>query len=197
MTNSSSDVAFSPSVKAQQERRGSRRHYTGADFETEVTSDLAAFLEQIDTAFLSTVNAAGQPYAQHRGGPKGFIRALDRQNLGFADLEGNRQYVTLGNLEDSERAFLILMDYETRRRVKLWGRAWVVEGDGDLLARLAWSGMPKANRAILFKVEAWDVNCPRHIPRKIDAEEAERQMSLLVEENRRLRRLLAAHSISE
>jgi len=185
-----SDLAFSPTVKAEQEKRGSRRHYARADFRSGISAELELFLEAIDTAFLCTVNADGQPYAQHRGGPKGFIRALDRQTLGFADLEGNRQYVTLGNLQDEARAFLFLMDYERRRRVKLWGQAHVVEDDETLLRRLRWDGMPYSNRAILFTVKAWDANCPAHIPRKLDAESAEGRIAALEAENRRLRALL-------
>ena len=170
----SSDVAFSPSVKAVQTRRGSRQGYEKVEqrggFETEVTADLAAFLSVIDTAFLATASAAGQPYAQHRGGPKGFIKIVDAKTIGFADFKGNRQYISTGNLAENERAFLILMDYTQRRRVKLWGRARVVDDDPDLLARL----MPqdyaaKPDQVILFTIDAWDVNCPQHIPRMIAA----------------------------
>ena len=170
----SSDVAFTPSVKAVQTRRRSRAAYAEMEarggFRTEITPDLVDFLSEIDTAYLATANAAGQPYAQHRGGPKGFIRQVDERTLGFTDYAGNRQYITTGNLADNDRAFLFLMDYANRRRVKIWGRARVVEDDPALLARL----MPEGYRArgeqvILFEVEAWDSNCPQHIPRKLDA----------------------------
>lgn len=207
MPEPSSDIAFSASVKAIQERRGSRAAYAKAEarggFNVEITPDLVDFLAEIDTAYLATANTAGQPYAQHRGGPKGFIKALDARTLGFADFAGNRQYVTLGNLgnlAENDRAFLFLMDYENRRRVKLWGRAKVVENDAALIEKL----MPKEYRArpeqaILFTVEAWDVNCPRHIPRKIDADEANaifarhtEQIAALTIENDRLREALSA-----
>lgn len=196
-----SDVAFTPSVKAEQERRGSRAAYArmerGDGWETRVTPDLAAFLAERDSLYLGTASAAGQPYIQHRGGPPGFVRVLDEHSLGFADYGGNRQYITLGNLAENDRAFLFFMDYELRRRIKVWGRARVVEGDADLLARLApeRSG-PRAERAIVFDVEAWDVNCPKHIPQKLDAaavkaalEERESRIRALEEENRRLRAL--------
>ena len=128
--NPSSDIAFSPRVKALQEQRGSRSAYARIEarggFRTAITPDLVAFLAEVDTAFLATSNAEGQPYAQHRGGPAGFIRALDEHTLGFADFSGNRQYITAGNLEENDRAFLFLIDYAHRRRVKLWGRARVV-----------------------------------------------------------------------
>src|SRR5262245_58080845 len=117
MDNVSSDVAFTPSVKAIQQRRGSRASYAKMEmrggFRTAVTADLAAFLAQVDSAVLSTVNASGQPYAQHRGGPKGFIRVIDDKTLAFADYRGNRQYITLGNLAENNRAFLLLIDYAT------------------------------------------------------------------------------------
>ena len=172
----SSDIAFTPNVKAIQARRGSREAYAKIEarggFKTKITPDLIAFLTEIDTAYLATANAAGQPYVQHRGGPKGFIRSLDETTLGFADYAGNRQYITLGNLAENDQAFLFLMDYAHRRRVKIWGRARIVEADPELISRL----MPAdyrahAEQAILFDVKAWDVNCPRHIPQKLDAGE--------------------------
>ncbi len=170
----SSDIAFTPAVKAIQIRRRSRDQYARMEahggFHTAVTEDLAAFLAEIDTAYLATANRDGQPYAQHRGGPKGFIRALDDHTIGFADFAGNRQYVTLGNLAENDKAFLFLMDYAHRRRVKLWGRARVVEDDPALLAKLMPEGYrARPEQAILFTVEAWDVNCPQHIQQKFGA----------------------------
>jgi len=141
-------------------------------FQTKLTPDLIAFLTEVDTAYLGTANAAGQPYVQHRGGPKGFICALDETTLGFADYAGNRQYITLGNLAENDQAFLFLMDYAHRRRIKVWGRARVVEANPELISRLMPRGYPaRAEQAILFQVKAWDVNCPRYIPQKLDAAE--------------------------
>jgi uncharacterized protein len=169
----SSDIAFTPAVKAVQTARGSRGTYARMEarggFRTGATDDLADFLAEVDTAFIATATAEGQPYAQHRGGPKGFIRLLDERTLGFADYSGNRQYVTTGNLAENDRAFLFLMDYAHRRRIKVWGRAEVSQ-DPEVIARL----MPEDYRArpeqaILFRIEAWDVNCPQHIPQKFDA----------------------------
>ena len=176
MSTPASDIAFTPAVKAVQVRRGSRKAYAAREasggFQTSVSPDLVAFLAEVDTAYLATASAAGQPYAQHRGGPKGFIRVIDDRTLGFADYRGNRQYVTLGNLSENDRAFLFLMDYAHRRRVKVWGRARVVENDPALIEKLMPDGYAaRPEQAILFEVEAWDVNCPQHIPQKIDAAE--------------------------
>lgn len=169
-----SDIAFTPTVKALQAERGSRASYAKMEeqggFRTTITEDLVEFLAGVDTAYLATSNAAGQPYAQHRGGPKGFIRVVGARTLAFADYAGNKQYVSTGNLADNDKAFLFLMDYAHRRRIKIWGRARVVSDDPALIAKL----MPEHYRArpeqaILFDVEAWDVNCPQHIPQKLDA----------------------------
>jgi predicted pyridoxine 5'-phosphate oxidase superfamily flavin-nucleotide-binding protein len=199
MTAPSSDIAFTARVKAIQSERGSRANYAGMEkrggFRTELTEDLAQFLARVDTAFLATANAAGQPYAQHRGGPKGFIRILGAKTLGFADYKGNRQYISTGNLAENDRAFLFLMDYAHRRRVKLWGRAHVTD-DPQVVAALMPAGYDaKPEQAILFEVEAWDINCPQHIPQKIDAGDIEHvllqlqaRIANLEEENAALRR---------
>jgi predicted pyridoxine 5'-phosphate oxidase superfamily flavin-nucleotide-binding protein len=170
----SSDIAFTPAVKALQTEHGSRRTYARMEetggFRTEITSGLIDFLAGVDTAYLATANASGQPYAQHRGGPKGFIRHLGGATLGFADYAGNQQYVSAGNLSENDKAFLFLMDYAHRRRIKLWGRARIVADDPALVAQLMPEGYrARPERVILFDVEAWDVNCPQHIPQKIDA----------------------------
>jgi predicted pyridoxine 5'-phosphate oxidase superfamily flavin-nucleotide-binding protein len=171
--NPSSDIAFSPAVKTLQTEHGSRQTYARMEetggFRTEISSGLIDFLAGVDTAYLATASASGQPYAQHRGGPKGFIRHLGGATLGFADYLGNRQYVSAGNLSENDRAFLFLMDYANRRRIKLWGRARVV-ADPALIAQLMPDGYrARPEQAILFDVDAWDVNCPQHIPQKIDA----------------------------
>lgn len=174
MRRYSSDVAFSDAVKAVQTARGSRAAYArveqGGGFATEVDDRLRAFLAEIDTGFLATASADGQPYVQHRGGPKGFIRALDEHTLGFVDFVGNRQYVSTGNLAENDRVCLFLIDYAHRRRVKVWGRARVVEASDDLLAKLVSPGSrARVEQVVLITVEAWDVNCPQHIPQKLDA----------------------------
>lgn len=170
----SSDIAFTPTVKAIQARKGSRGGYAhmedGGGFRTEIDPALAAFIGEQTSFFLATANAEGQPYIQHRGGPAGFIRILDKSTLAFADFRGNRQYITQGNLSENPRAYIFLIDYVNRRRIKIWGEARVVEDDPALIAAL----MPKdykakPEQAILFKITAWDSNCPQHIPMKFDA----------------------------
>lgn len=170
----SSDVAFTKSVKAVQTRKGSRRAYArmeqGGSWETLVTPALAEFIEAQTSAFLATANAEGQPYIQHRGGPAGFLRVLDDRTIAFADFVGNRQFVTVGNLAENARAHLFLIDYNHRQRVKIWGRARVVEDDSALTARLMPAGYAaQAAHVIVFDVVAWDSNCPRHIPRRLEA----------------------------
>jgi predicted pyridoxine 5'-phosphate oxidase superfamily flavin-nucleotide-binding protein len=171
MSGYTSDVAFSPAVKAWQEKMGSRAGYARMEqkggWKDGVTPDLAAFLAERDSFYLATASTEGQPYIQHRGGPKGFLRVLDEHTLAFADFAGNRQYISAGNLSENDRAQIFLMDYANRQRIKIWGRARVVEDDPALLERLAdpaYKGRPE--RAIVFEIAAWDVNCPQHITRR-------------------------------
>jgi predicted pyridoxine 5'-phosphate oxidase superfamily flavin-nucleotide-binding protein len=169
-----SDVAFTPAVKAVQQRKGSRAAYArmeeGGSWETGITPELREFIASQTSVFLATANRAGQPYIQHRGGPPGFLRVLDDQTIGFVDYVGNRQYITLGNLADNSKAHLFLIDYAHRRRVKLWGEAQVVEGDDELTRRLMPEGYKaRTSQVILFKVTAWDANCPQHIPQRLEA----------------------------
>ncbi len=170
----SSDVAFTPSVKALQARKGSRHAYQRMEekgsWQTGITPELAAFIEAQTSAFLATANAEGQPYIQHRGGPAGFLRVLDEQTIGFADFVGNRQYITQGNLAVNPRAQLFLIDFAHRRRIKVWGTARVVEGDDALTARLMPAGYKaRPEQVILFTVSAWDTNCSQHIPQRFEA----------------------------
>jgi|SRR5882724_4677010 len=170
----SSDVAFTPTVKAVQARKGSRHGYEKMEkrgsWETVITPDLAAFIGAQTSVFLATANAEGQPYIQHRGGPAGFLRVLDDKTIAFVDFAGNRQYITQGNLADNPKAYLFLIDYAHRRRIKIWGEARVVEGAGALLARLMPEGYKaRPEQVILFTVAAWDSNCPQHIPQRFEA----------------------------
>lgn len=198
MTRPPSDAAFSASVKAEQTRRGARDHYRRMEetrgWPETITSDLAGFVSGVRSFYLGTASAAGQPYIQHRGGPAGFLCVLDERTLGFADYRGNRQYITLGNLAENPQAFVFLMDYARRVRIKLWGTARVVEGDHALLARVGQVASAAPERAILFRVATWDRNCAQHIPRLLPAEPVEEvvaaleaRVAALEAENARLR----------
>ena len=169
----SSDVGFTSAVKAIQSRKGSREAYARVEerggWRTEIDDDLAAFIGEQTSFFLATASAAGQPYIQHRGGPAGFIRILDKTTLAFADFAGNRQYITQGNLSENPKAYIFLIDYVHRRRIKIWGEAKVIEDDPALVASLMPRGYKaRPEQAILFTVKAWDMNCPQHIPQKLD-----------------------------
>ncbi len=173
-----SDVAFSDSVKAVQKRLGSRKSYarleTGDGWETTISPDLGAFIGEQTSFFMATASAAGQPYIQHRGGPKGFLRVVDEHTLAFADFRGNRQYVTMGNLAENAKVCLFLIDYVHRQRVKVWGEARVVEDDPGLVAKLVVPGYEaRPERAIVVSVATWDANCPQHIPVRFDAADVE------------------------
>lgn len=168
-----SDVAFTPAVKAIQARKGSREAYAHVEqrgWRTEVDENLAAFLGEANSFYLATASADGQAYIQHRGGPKGFLKVLDKQTLAFADYAGNRQYLTQGNLSENPKAYIFVMDYAHRRRVKIWGEARVVEDDAALVQSLFPKGYKaRPEQVVLFKIAAWDTNCPQHIPQKFDA----------------------------
>jgi len=168
-----SDVAFTPAVKAIQTRKGSRDAYAQAErrgWRTEIDENLAGFLGEANSFYLATSSADGQPYIQHRGGPKGFVKVLDSNTIAFADFSGNRQYSTQGNLSENRKAYIFVMDYAHRRRVKLWGEARMVDDDPPLLQSLTPRGYrARPEQVILFKIAAWDTNCPQHIPQKFDA----------------------------
>jgi predicted pyridoxine 5'-phosphate oxidase superfamily flavin-nucleotide-binding protein len=193
---------FTPAAQQAQAERGSARAYErrlAEGFPDKVTPELAQFIAGLDMAFLATATADGAPYIQHRGGPKGFIKVIDEKTLGFADYRGNRQYITLANLSENDRAFLFLLDPARRQRIKLWGKARVVENDPALIEKLFDAGYKaKPERAILFDIEAWDVNCSQHIVARFTEAELEEafaavagKIAELEAENARLRALLA------
>jgi predicted pyridoxine 5'-phosphate oxidase superfamily flavin-nucleotide-binding protein len=170
----SSDVAFTPAVKAIQARKGSRDAYARVEqnggWRTGIDENLAAFLADTNSFYMATATADGQPYIQHRGGPEGFIKILDKNTIAFADYSGNRQYITQGNLTENPKAHIFVMDYAHRRRVKIWGEARVVDDDPALLKSLMPAGYKaRPEQVIIFKIAAWDTNCPQHIPQKFDA----------------------------
>jgi uncharacterized protein len=178
MSSNPAQVIFPPSARAAQERLGSRelqqRRERAGGFQARVNQRLIAFLGRVDSIFIATATGDGQPYIQHRGGPKGFLKALGPSTLGFADFAGNRQYITVGRLSENSAVCLFLIDYAQPARVKVWGHASVVDNDQALLARVADPAYPaRVERAILIEIDAWDINCRQHIPRKIAAEDVE------------------------
>jgi len=200
MTNTS--IVFTPAAQKAQAERGSARAYAARvaeGFPDTVTPELAQFIAEQDTVFLGTASADGAPYIQHRGGPKGFIKVVDDRTLGFADYRGNRQYITLANLSENDRAYLFLLDPARKQRIKIWGRARVVEDDAALVEKLFDAGYKaKPERAILFTIEAWDVNCSQHIVTRYTEAQLEdgfadvrRHVAALEAENARLRAQLA------
>jgi hypothetical protein len=200
MNNAS--IVFTPAAQKAQAERGSARAYAGRvaeGFPDTVTPELAKFIAEQDTAFLGTASADGAPYIQHRGGPKGFIKVIDDRTLGFADYRGNRQYITLANLSENDRAYLFLLDPARKQRIKIWGRARVVEDDAALVEKLFDAGYKaKPERAILFTIEAWDVNCSQHIVTRYTEAQLEngfadlrRHVAALEAENANLRAQLA------
>lgn len=187
-----SDIAFTPTVKALQALKGSRRAYARMEeaggWAVDIDDDLAGFIAGQRSFYLATANTEGQPYIQHRGGPPGFLHVLGPRTLAFADVAGNRQFISVGNLADNPKVHLFLMDYRNRQRVKVWGTAKVVEGDAELLAKLAMPGGGKPERAIVIDVAAWDANCPQHIPVLLEAEAVK---ALLDAKDRRIAELEA------
>ena len=186
-----SDVAFTPTVKAIQQRKGSRANYermeTGRGWSTTITPDLADFIAAQTSVFLGTASADGQPYIQHRGGPPGFLRVLDERTIAFADYRGNRQYISQGNLADNPQAFLFLIDYAHRQRIKIWGEARVVEDDPQLVQSLMPEGYKaRPEQAFILAVSAWDSNCPQHIPQRFEAADV---AAALAERDRRIEEL--------
>jgi predicted pyridoxine 5'-phosphate oxidase superfamily flavin-nucleotide-binding protein len=192
----SSDIAFTPAVKAVQSRKGSRETYARVEergWRTEIDENLAAFLADVNSFYFATASAAGQPYIQHRGGPKGFIKVLDKNTLAFADYSGNRQYISLGNLSENNQAYIFVMDYAHRHRVKLWGEARVVDDDPALLKSLMPQGYKaRPEQVILFRISAWDTNCPQHIPQKFDSADVAAALSARDERIAELEAELAA-----
>ncbi len=166
------DIAFTPAVKAAQERKGSRAIYVGMEMGEAIDENLAAFIGQVRSFYLATASKDSQPYIQHRGGPPGFLHVVGARQLAFADFKGNRQFITTGNLAENPKAYIFLMDYAHRQRIKIWGTVRVIEGDTGLEQRLMPEGYSaRAEQVILFDVEAWDSNCPQHIPQMFHADD--------------------------
>lgn len=179
MDKPASDVAFTPSVKAIQDRKGSRAAYRRMEqsggWQKEISDDLATFIADQRSFFIATVSSDGAPYIQHRGGPRGFLQVIGPSTLAFVDFKGNRQFITQGNLTDNPKAHIFLIDYANRQRIKIWGEARIVEDDVQLIEQYKPQDYnARVEQVVVFEISAWDVNCPQHIPRLYDAEDVER-----------------------
>ena len=183
MTRPTSDVAFTPSVKAFQTRFGSRTAYARMEarggFPQDLDDEVEGFIAAQRSFFLATASADGQPYIQHRGGPPGFLRVVGPRTLAFADYRGNKQFISIGNLADNPKVHLFLIDYAARARVKIWGTARVVETPAEVaaLALGVIADGAHVERAIVIDIEAWNENCPQHIPVRIEAEDVARALA--------------------
>lgn len=171
-----SEVAFTAAVKARQTRHGSRAGYASFEarrgWEAKVTPVLAEFIAAQTSFYIATANAEGQPYIQHRGGAPGFLHILDEQTLAFADYAGNQQYITAGNLDENPKAQLFLMDYARAQRIKIWGEAFVIDDDAASRHTLSErAALARGERVIVFKIKAWDANCPKYIPKLLPIDE--------------------------
>jgi hypothetical protein len=201
MAHTFGSLVFTPVVQALQERYGSRRQY--AKLEKTATADRLGpdeteFIQERDSFYMATVGSNGWPYIQHRGGPKGFLKVIDERTVAFADFLGNKQFISVGNLTTDNRVALILVDYPRQARLKILGRAELVEGE----ARREWIARVRdpaykavVERALVIRIEAFDWNCPQHITPRFTAEEirealapVEARMRELEQENERLRK---------
>lgn len=170
-----SEIAFTDTVKSIQKREGSRDIYAHMEqrgsWHDTVTRELADFIAQRDSFYIATVNSEGQPYIQHRGGPKGFLKVIDNKKIGFADFSGNRQYISYGNITDNNKVCLFLMDYPNRKRIKIWGTATII-AEKELINQLTVAGYNAVpERAFLIHIDAWDINCPKYITQRYTMEE--------------------------
>ena len=174
-----SEIAYTAEVKAAQEERGSRASYRRMEdrgdpgpWRDSVTPELAEFIGERDALYLGTASKSGQPYVQFRGGPKGFLKVLDEHTLAMADFAGNAQYISLGNLRENNKAYIFLMDYPNRSRVKIWGTAEFVEDDPELLKSLVDPGYrARPERVLRFHLKAWSPNCEQHIKQRFTVDE--------------------------
>ncbi|NEQ27388.1 MAG: pyridoxamine 5'-phosphate oxidase family protein [Microcoleus sp. SIO2G3] len=191
------EIAFTPEVQTAQTQRGSRQTYekyiaNGPASDT-ISPKIEEFIAQLEGFYLGTVSSNGYPYIQFRGGPSGFLKVLGEKTLGFADFSGNVQYITVGNLSGNDKAFLFLMDYRHRKRIKIWGRAEYMEGDSQWLEQLRMPSYPaEVERSILFHVEAISENCPQHIPIRYSQTEVEAMMAPLQARIAKLEQQLSA-----
>ena len=170
MSRAFTQIAFSPAVKAAQMRYGSRElgelTENREPARDRLNADLAAYIGAADSFFIGTASRDGWPHVQHRGGPPGLLKVLDDRTLAFADFAGNKQYITTVNLSENDRVMLFIIDYERGRRLKIWGRARIIDDDSALFRRTNDPDYPaEVERVIRIDIKAWDFNCHQHFPK--------------------------------
>ncbi|HYP13873.1 MAG TPA: pyridoxamine 5'-phosphate oxidase family protein [Bryobacteraceae bacterium] len=194
-------IIFTPAIKALQEKYGSRRQYERKERNSSSPDRLgpeeSLFIAERDSFYMATVGATGWPYVQYRGGPKGFLKVVDDQTIGFADFRGNKQFISTGNLATDNRVALIMVDYAFQARLKLLGRAEIFSGEAarEWIERLREPGYQAViERAYIIRVEAFSWNCPQHIQQRFTADQIrdvlepyELRLRELEEENKELR----------
>ena len=198
-------ISFTESVKAAQSLYGSRERNQAFELADDPRDELSEFetefIEARDSFYQATISENGWPYVQHRGGPAGFLRVLDKQTIGYADFSGNKQYLSVGNLNANPRISMILMDYANRRRLKLWGTVRIVHESEypEIIARLEVpSYRARVERGIIIHIEAIEWNCPQHITRRYSQSELDRIVKPLIEEINLLRKNgIESHSHNE
>lgn len=197
MPNAFAPITFTDSVKTAQTKYGSRENNLRFELSDDPRNELGSleteFIETRDSFFMATISENGWPYVQHRGGPIGFLKVLDSRTIGFADFKGNRQYLSVGNLNANPRVSLILLDYPNRRRLKIWGTARIIheEDDAKTLSHITMpSYQARVERGVLIKIQAMEWNCPQHITVRYSETEVDRLVEPLLEENRLLREQL-------
>lgn len=205
MARAFAELTFTESVRKLQEKAGSAEKYgaflqDGAQANDRLGVGEAEFIQARDGFYQATVSKNGWPYVQYRGGERGFVKVLGKKTIAYADLRGNRQYLSAGNLADNAKISLIFMDYANRRRLKVWGRAELaaIEGDDGLAEMLMSEGhAAKAERVVVISVEAFDWNCPAHIVQRFTSEELQPvlqklqgRIAALESENAELRQFL-------
>lgn len=199
MLNKFYGLTFTQSVKAAQEKYGSRRNYARFEDGGESVFDGLGdaekdFIERRDGFYLATVGENGQPYIQFRGGPQGFLKVLDERTLGYADFRGNLQYISVGNLNANDKAALFLMDYAHQARLKILARVEVTDARDkpELTEKLSVPNYKaKVERAMILRVEAFDWNCPQHITPRYTMEEVKQIVAPMVGQIEKLEREIA------
>lgn len=200
MPNTYHEIAFTPAVKAVQAAQGSRAVYEKYEasekrMKTELSEPEMVYLQARDSFYMASVSQTGWPYMQHRGGPAGFVKVLSAQEFGWAEYEGNRQYITTGNLADTDRVSLFFMDYASKTRLKLFGHARVIEPGDPLMIQLSeGAGETGVERGMVVRVASYEWNCPKYITERYSRDEVQGALAQMGARIKELENALATKS---